>query len=162
MKNSDTSLLDIHKLNVLIAAGIKNVTVIKNGIAFNGKIPLCLDEQSELNEKFRVAEFQKIQQVYMEDRIYKRTEIIKRANCARDIAKELVEAANQFYLEFESDKFSVIDVPYVGDEIKTLLAVLGDLAQYAESQFYGNPVSEEIAYLSEFVKDEEESEAEAA
>ena len=98
----------------------------------------------------------------MEDIIYKRTEIIKRANCARDIAKELVEAANQFYLEFESDKFSVIDVPYVGDEIKTLLAVLGDLAQYAESQFYGNPVSEEIAYLSEFVKDEEESEAEAA
>ncbi len=158
MKNRNTSSQDIDKLELLIAAGIENVTAVKNGIAFNGKMPLCFDDQKKLNKVYRDAVNSRCKKINFEYMIEKKTEIIQRANCATDIAKELIDAANQFYWECESDTFAVAEVPEeIKHEIETLLAVLSDLAQYTESMRSDDEVSEDIAYIAEFWEDEEVS-----
>ncbi len=146
---------------MLIAAGIENVTAVKNGIAFNGKIPLCFDDQRKLNEVYQDAVDKRRKKMNIEYMIDQKSEIIQRATCSRDIAKELIEAANQYYWECDSETFSVADVPYgIESEIETLLAVLSDLAKYSESMRSDDEVSEDIAYIAEFWKDEEVSEYE--
>jgi len=163
MKNRNTSSQDKDKLELLIAAGIENVTAVKNGIVFNGKIPLCFDDQRKLNEVYQDAVDKRRKKMNIKYMIEQKSEIIQRATCARDIAKELIEAANQYYWECESDTFSVADVPYgIESEIETLLAVLSDLAKYTESMRSDDKVSEDIAYIAEFWEDEEVSEEEAA
>jgi hypothetical protein len=161
MKNRNTSSQDQDKLELLIATGVKNITTVKNGIAFKGKIPLCFDDQRKLNEVYQDAVDKRRKKMNIKYMIEQKSEIIQRATCARDIAKELIEAANQYYWECESDTFSVADVPYgIESEIETLLAVLSDLAKYTESMRSDEKVSEDIAYIADFWEDEEVSEYE--
>jgi hypothetical protein len=161
MKNRNTSSQDKDKLELLIAAGIENVTAVKNGIVFNGEIPLCFDDQIKLNEVYRDAVDKRSNQFKIKYYIEQKTKIIKRASCSRDIAQEISSAVDNYYWECESDTFAVADVPYgIENEIENLLAVLSDLAKYTRSQRSDDEVSEDIAYIAEFWKDEEVSEYE--
>lgn len=155
MKNRNTSWEDQDKLELLVSLGNAHVTKVKNGIAFSGKIPLSFDEQEELNEKYNKAFNERSKQHRIQSELDDKAEVISRASCARDIAKELIDAANRYCWECDRDTLAVDQVPDgIECEIEILLSVLSDLASYTAAKRSEDEVSEDVAYIAEFWKED--------